>query len=293
MIRPRPLHLALVLVAALVAAAACSESSGGAPASTTPPPEGGVLADASAEATNEASADATASTDARPPDEIIIQVPGAAFAIDTREVSTAEYMLFRASPNVAVASIKGCEWKTSLGPALGCAPRPGADPAQPITCIDWCDAEAYCSSRGKRLCARIGGGPATTNAQRLNPLVDEWVRACAGPLTSDRWPYGSVAMPSLCNTAARDAGTTLPPATLAGCTGEPAELFDMSGNVAEWEDSCAGDGGAGDAASDTCAVRGGSFRDSVDDAKCSHIGELGRADVSPTVGVRCCKDLQQ
>jgi formylglycine-generating enzyme required for sulfatase activity len=280
-------------VLGLAAAGACTSSGGDA---LGPPlaAEAGIVVDGSAKSSTDASsADATPGVDARSPDEIIIQAPGASFAIDTKEITIAEYTLFRASPTVAVASIKGCEWKTSLGPAPTCATSAGGDDSRAMTCIDWCDAQAFCTAHGKRLCARVGGSIATTNADRLNPLFDEWTRACGGPLTSDRWPYGATAMPSLCNTAERDAGTTLPASSVAGCTGAPAELLDMSGNAAEWEDSCLGDGGAGDAATDTCAVRGGSFGDTVENAKCSHIAELGRAEASPTVGARCCKDLQQ
>ncbi len=254
---------------------------------------GTILLPAMIEAASDAGADVTTALDARPPDELIIQAPGASFAIDAREITIANYTLFRAAPAVDVASIKGCAWKTSLGPGPSCAPPPGANPDQPMTCIDWCDAQAFCAAHGKRLCARVGGGAAMTDAERLNPLVDEWSRACGGPMTVDRWPYGSAAMPTACNTAERDAGTTLPTSSLAACTGAPAGLFDMSGNAAEWEDSCVGDAGTGDAAADLCAVRGGSFGDTAENAKCSRIELRVRGDVSEAVGARCCKDLQQ
>ena len=275
------------------AAAACSGSDGAADPSGDVATEAGVVRDASREDVIDVGADAAANVDARAPDEIVIQAPGASFAIDTKEVSIAQYTVFRNAPTVAVASIAGCEWKTSLGPAAGCAPLAGASVDLPITCIDWCDAQAYCMAHGKRLCARIGGGSATTTPERLNPLLDEWSRACGGPMTAERWPYGTVAMGSLCNTVEHGAGTTIPSGSLAGCTGAPLALSDMSGNAAEWEDSCVGDAGGSDAAADRCAVRGGSFSDTADDAKCSHIAELGRAAVSPSVGARCCKDLQQ
>ena len=277
------------LATAIAAAAACSGSAGPDDPNGAVATEAGVVRDASPEDASDVGADAAANVDARAPDEIVIQAPGASFAIDTKEISVAQYILFRNAPTVAVGSITGCEWKTSLGPAAGCAPLAGASVDLPITCIDWCDAQAYCMAHGKRLCARIGGGSATP--ERLDPLLDEWSRACGGPMTADRWPYGTVAMGSLCNTVEHDAGTTIPSGSLAGCTGAPPALSDMSGNAAEWEDSCVGDAGA--AAADRCAVRGGSFSDTADDAKCSHIAELGRAEVSPSVGARCCKDLQQ
>lgn len=291
--RSRVAALAVLSVASALGAAAACSSSAAPTSSPAPEAEAGVVFDAAPEAAADASADAAAPIDAAAPDEIIISAPGSPYAIDTKEISVADYMLFRAAPTVAVATIAGCAWKTSLGPAAGCTLPPGTDTRRAVTCIDWCDAQAYCTSKGKHLCARIGGSSAMTNAVRLNPLFDEWTRACAGPLTAERWPYGVASMPSLCNTAERDAGTTLPAASLPGCAGEPAELLEMSGNAAEWEDSCLADGGVGDAATDMCAVRGGSFADTAENAKCSRIAELARGEASPSVGARCCKDLQQ
>jgi formylglycine-generating enzyme required for sulfatase activity len=221
--------------------------------------------------------------DASPPSEIIIQAPGGAFAIDSREVTVAQFAQFLASTRADAGAVKGCEWKTSLGPAPGCTPSRPGDGDQPITCVDWCDAQAYCESRGKRLCARVGGSSVPSDL-RLDPLADEWSRACGGPITADRWPYGTDAGALRCNTKERDAGTTELPGTLSGCEGAPASLFDMSGNVAEWEDSCTGT---------VCAVRGGSYEETTELAKCSRVVELDRATASPTIGVRCCKDLQQ
>lgn len=284
----------LLLPTAFAIAIACSSSSEDAASTPEPQTEAGIVLDAGADADASVDADADApGLDARPPSEIIITAPGSPYAIDTREITIAEYMQYRAAPPAVPSSLAGCGWKTSLGPAPGCA-LPSGDPARPMTCIDWCDAQAYCAAHGKHLCARIGGGSATTTAQRVDPLTDEWVRACGGPVPGERWPYGTTASPGACNTLEHDAGGTVVTGALAGCKGEQPEVFDMSGNAAEWEDSCLlQDGGTGDAAADTCAVRGGSFLDTNANAKCTSIAELARAEASPAVGARCCKDLQQ
>jgi hypothetical protein len=67
-------------------------------------------------------------------------------------------------------------------------------------------------------------------------------------------------------------------------------VFDMSGNVAEWENSCSGMNGE----SDTCNVRGGSF-DSPDGSSsllCAMSATaqppLPRNNTTPDVGFRCC-----
>ena len=63
----------------------------------------------------------------------------------------------------------------------------------------------------------------------------------------------------------------------------------MSGNVAEWENSCSGSNGA----NDQCLVRGGSFLSSADDAKCAAQRTVDRAPMSGSdlldVGFRCCQ----
>lgn len=41
------------------------------------------------------------------------------------------------------------------------------------------------------------------------------------------------------------------------------------------------------------AIAACSFADTAENAKCSRIAELARGETSPTVGARCCKDLQQ
>lgn len=83
-------------------------------------------------------------------------------------------------------------------------------------------------------------------------------------------------------------GATAVAGSLPKCVGGYPGLFDMSGNVNEWEDSCAGSLGS----SDACLLRGGAY----DDGFAS--GLLGcclaanahnlRSAADPTVGFRCC-----
>ena len=63
-----------------------------------------------------------------------------------------------------------------------------------------------------------------------------------------------------------------------------AGVYDMSGNVAEWEDSC------GDTMNvkDNCLVRGGSFTDSAFGLTCFAYNLQPRTTQDNHIGFRCC-----
>jgi formylglycine-generating enzyme required for sulfatase activity len=141
----------------------------------------------------------------------------------------------------------------------------------------------------------MGGGP--------NPLgsfddeaSSEWYQTCSHdgdhPL-----PYGDMYEGSFC--AGLDYGVVRPVnvATLANCQGGYDGVWDMSGNVSEWEDSCQASSGA----SDNCSHRGGSWYDLKAGAPlyCNSslpndttpMPELLRRDTRDLhVGFRCCAD---
>jgi hypothetical protein len=68
------------------------------------------------------------------------------------------------------------------------------------------------------------------------------------------------------------------------CLGAAPGLYDMSGNVAEWEDSCNGSTGSGD----DCRVRGGSYPDGSAALECKADKSLKRDAKLDDVGFRCC-----
>ncbi|MBL8716376.1 MAG: SUMF1/EgtB/PvdO family nonheme iron enzyme [Myxococcales bacterium] len=226
---------------------------------------------------------------------MMVRVPiGTAFyCVDASEVTVAAYQDF--ATKVAVKDVAAlpatCKWKTSFVAAVGGA----AD--EPIRGVDWCDAWAYCDTAGKRLCGAIGPGGASKPPSPFDklddPNVDQWRHACAYG-GSPVWPYGTAAQPTKCNTSDRlvDAGPgdVVPVRSLSGCNGgssgaELATLYDMSGNVAEWTDSCQSALGA----SDPCRVRGGSFREKASSAACGVAMSRSRSDRQDWVGFRCCR----
>jgi sulfatase modifying factor 1 len=114
---------------------------------------------------------------------------------------------------------------------------PNVRGALPLALQTAYDGEAWCATRGKRLCSE-----------------DEWVRACEGP-HGRRFPYGDVHVASVCNddrSWLRVSWTALakwpdgaalaeakrlfqgdPSGARSECVSEEG-AFDMTGNVAEW-----------------------------------------------------------
>jgi sulfatase modifying factor 1 len=220
--------------------------------------------------------------------EVQIPLPdGGEYTIDALEVTVRAYKTFLDSKPDSAAQPAICAFNTSFSPeahpSTGCplADEWEAFPERPIVCVDWCDAYAYCSWKKQRLCGRIGGGSLTAS-ERNDANSSQWFRACtrAGERA---YPYGSVFEPR-CNV--ESAGTPLDITHTASCEGGYAGLFNMSGNVAEWEDSCDFGGSPG------CHVarRGGSFSGIGDLARCDS-GDtlLLRSEVSIELGFRCCR----
>lgn len=224
-----------------------------------------------------------------------IPVGAQAYCIDPTEVTLGQYDAFAAktSPK-SVTFPTQCKWKNAES-SFAPNPRPGGGSNAPVRNVDWCDAWAYCDSLEKRLCGAITTSTTTKPPAPFDkyddPNVDQWRHACSYS-ASPAWPYGATADPAKCNTSDRvmDGGTAtiLSVRSLTTCIGAPAELnalYDMSGNVAEWEDSCTGTSGT----SDVCRVRGGSFRDRASNSACGAATTRNRGDRADWVGFRCCK----
>lgn len=211
------------------------------------------------------------------------------YCIDATETTMATYQSFLNDPTVDPS--KGqppeCRWNTSY--QLAYDPYSG-DPQRaqkPVTAIDWCDALAFCTYFGKHLCGnRVDGGM----ADPTGPLTQsQWYYACAGP-TGNRYPYGSTYDGTKCRTnLPQSAGAGVVPT--ATCQGSLPGLFDMSGNLAEWENSCV-PGTTGDAGDDSCVIRGGTFFFDPSSVTCDGRsgGDLNprNGNMTSAVTIRCC-----
>jgi hypothetical protein len=99
------------------------------------------------------------------------------FCMDATEVTNADYAVFLAS---GVPASSSCRFNDTFEPAPLGTPAafggtcPGFLPEAmiPLTCVDWCDAWAYCAWAGKRLCGASFGRPIT------DPSESVWRIAC-------------------------------------------------------------------------------------------------------------------
>ena len=87
--------------------------------------------------------------------------------------------------------------KPTYVPASSCMSLATASDA-PVTCIDWCDAHAYCAWAGKRLCGSIGGGPNIPSSVSIAG-ADQWYRACSHA-GDHKFPYGDTYASGTCCT---------------------------------------------------------------------------------------------
>ena len=106
---------------------------------------------------------------------------GTSYCMDTRTVSAGEYKAFLAAQIDPSQQPSRCLWNTSFEPGAGSSGCDSFDPVNApdadVTCVDLCDAEAYCLWAGKRLCGRIGGGD-IDYVDDGKPSIDQFTFAC-------------------------------------------------------------------------------------------------------------------
>ena len=204
--------------------------------------------------------------------------------VDSTEVTNAQYALFVAAkvpPQSVSQTPSVCAWNTTFTPSQGW-PATGKD-AHPVVYVDWCDAYAFCAWAGKRLCGAVGGG-SLPYGDYADVNKSQWLYACSGQGTK-KYPYGDVYDGAACNGVDNGAGDAVAVKSLSKCEGGVPGLFDMSGNVWEWEDSCQASAGA----KDQCRLRGGSFWfNGSADLLCANGNANDRSASNDIYGFRCC-----
>jgi formylglycine-generating enzyme required for sulfatase activity len=225
-----------------------------------------------------------------PEDMLRAVAGGIEFCIDAYEVTNLKYLAFvnAHDPSSLVPSAE-CAENTSFSPSADCDGGALTDlPSRnlPVVCVDYCDAEAYCQAQGKQLCGRIGGGQ-NPPEDAAEADASEWFAACSGESALE-FPYGNTSDDDACNGSAFAPSHPgpKPAAELPSCEGGVPGLFNMSGNVAEWERSCSGQG-----SSMSCLVRGGGFSDGPFELGCEGSQSLARDAAANDVGIRCCAEL--
>jgi formylglycine-generating enzyme len=221
----------------------------------------------------------------------MIQADG--YCIDSTEVTVAQYMQFVADAGPAgnFGQIPVCAWNAGFGPDTAgtidsrCTPA-NVDPSTradyPMTCVNWCEAVAYCEWAGKRLCGAIGGGSVPYGSADTG---SQWFLACAST-QGDEYPNDSNDGGSC---QLKKSGTA--PVGTVGCNGSYPGLSDMVGNVEEWTDSCDTSGqtpDGGGTSFDQCHELGDEFENFFGGAGCAATDSDYRNETWAGIGFRCC-----
>ncbi|HQY63702.1 MAG TPA: SUMF1/EgtB/PvdO family nonheme iron enzyme [Polyangiaceae bacterium] len=231
--------------------------------------------------------------------------------MDDEEVTVGRYQewLKTKAPDLAKTPLPpACSWKKELSrpgvaPEDACVasiPKNEVDPLngrKPVRCVDWCDALAYCTSYGRRLC--FGDSFDVTLVPREEK--DEWRLACSlGDKLSFPTPGDA---PGECNTGQtadggvgcrtdQTKGAQCGPSTTGtspSCRPRADYPVDLSGNVREWIDLCSvSDAGA----PSRCQTRGGSYADTSTGSSCIALASVPRETRDAQTGFRCCAALR-
>lgn len=225
----------------------------------------------------------------------IMRPDGSCVWIDRLEVTVADYLEFLGSDDQPVQET-ACAWNSGQrGTTQPANSNPGFEPATecvetsseltaalddsgtrdlPMTCVDWCDALAFCVWAGKDLCRDDGDRQTSGDAS-------DWFQACS---EGDEHNYGCGAQcsASACNGASAKNARLELVGSLPGCV-TSGKIADLSGNAAEWTHWCSPNSETG-----SCLVRGGSFASSDSGVECASATRAPRTSSQATIGFRCC-----
>ncbi|HEY8079134.1 MAG TPA: SUMF1/EgtB/PvdO family nonheme iron enzyme [Labilithrix sp.] len=219
---------------------------------------------------------------------------GIDFCIDSTEVTGTQYVAFLdavTQPDViALAAALPAVCRDVFTPPFDLdsalqRSNVASDGTLAVARVGWCQAQVYCAWAGKRLCGTLDGGAGYDFAAgTVQPIDTEWYFACTHG-GARAYPYAASVDPAACDDGP-DAAIEAPGAKPA-CVGGYAGLYDMVGNVSEWELGFKFDGSYppyvhargpwfASATTDDCSVMGGDP------------DRVPYTNGDPRVGIRCC-----
>jgi sulfatase modifying factor 1 len=227
------------------------------------------------------------------PAQVKITTASSPFCIDATEVTNNQYLGFTKSGFVLPAAQlpDGCQTLTAPTPSQDWPPGAGYE-NYPVESVNWCQAYAFCAWAGKRLCGQVGGG-AISIQNSLNPALSQWVNACSQG-GKRVYPYGNTFDQNACGGGGGNASPRELVEQRPGCVGGAPGLFDMSGNVWEWNDTCDPPTANTPASGVFCHALGGGFDSTPSDLECTSAGQpraWTRSSTAANIGFRCCLDL--
>lgn len=237
------------------------------------------------------------------PKSVSVKTPGGtSYTIDATEVTRCQYAAWLATKPSADGQGNWCRYQTSFEPDANCMStqvscKSNCD-QHPQVCVTSCDAEAFCKAVGKRLCGQPGGAHAPFEGFD-DANQDQWYNACSGG-GKNTYPYADKYDGKACNgydnpQTGCQAGTgcnTRPGGDVTTCQSPVpgyAGVYDLSGNVFEWQDSC----DKYEDGKDRCRFRGGSYissygSDNGNALRCNYDIAGSRDDAYGNLGFRCC-----
>ena len=223
-----------------------------------------------------------------------VAVPGGGtYGIDAHEVTRTQYEEWLAtSPTPSGALVgEGCGGNTDLAPSASCLAAgfdcTGAScGGRPQTCVDWCDAFAYCAAIGKQLCGRYGPGEISISSF-TDASLSPWYNACSSG-GMYLFPTGDSGGDADDNCQFTDLGGSADAASLTGCQSSVPGyegVLALTGNVREWANGCDGND-----ASARCLAMGGAYLDNDwYEGQCNFPNTLPRTSTTASTGFRCCE----
>ncbi|WP_433937316.1 formylglycine-generating enzyme family protein [Sorangium cellulosum] len=248
---PAPAALTAPEGAAAGAPTAAAPKTGPTAASTQPGGDptaaqaGGASAPGQAGAVPAASAAPTAPSDGCP--DGMARVPGGSFVMGPLKVKATVGDLCMDRTEVTAASYAACVNAGKCTDTLAnCAKEASTygvagKEKQPMVCVDFAQAQAYCAAQGKRL-----------------PRDDEWEWAARGGEEARPYPWGGEApKDQLCWSGGGAVRKTACDVGSFPAGANPQGIQDLAGNVFEWTTS------ANDGSGKMRVARGGSWRDGI------------------------------